>query len=359
MRKLATVREIKEIRPIPNADSIEVAVIDGWECVVKKSDMFSVGDLVVYVEIDSIMPDKPEYEFLRERKFRVRTIKLRKQVSQGLALPLSFIPSTKSFKLGDDVTDIMGITKYDLQEKQEQAALQDKIKNSKNPLVKFLMRFPIFRPFFIKKKRGGFPTWIHKTDEERVQNLTKLFEIERDNGTVFDATEKIDGQSATYYLRKKPLGGYEFGVCSRNIHLKKPDNSSYWTVARQYGIERVLRLLIAGHDKIVLQGEIIGTGIQGNKYHIDGYEFRAFNLIRTDGKCNYMTMQAALGHNGIKCVDWLGCAQLPETIPELVEKAKGKSLLYDTEREGLVLRNYEKNISFKVINPDFLLNEKD
>ena len=106
-RKLAHIEIIEELREIPGADKIEVAKVLGWECVVKKGE-FKKGDIVVYVEVDSIMPDKPEYEFLRDRKFRIRTIKLKGQVSQGLVLPC---PSSLGF-VGDDVTDILGITKY-------------------------------------------------------------------------------------------------------------------------------------------------------------------------------------------------------------------------------------------------------
>lgn len=119
MRHLATIRNIASIRPIPGADKIEVAQIDGWECVVAKADKFKLGDKVVYIEIDSIVPERPGFEFLRDRKFRVRTIKLRKQISQGLVLPLTILPEGKQYNINDDVTDILGIKKYDPQAEQE------------------------------------------------------------------------------------------------------------------------------------------------------------------------------------------------------------------------------------------------
>lgn len=125
MRHLATVRTITDIRPIPDADKIEVVQVDGWECVVAKADGFKVGDKVVYIEIDSIVPERPEFEFLRDRKFRVRTIKLRKQVSQGLVLPLSILPSGKTYNINDDVTEILGIKKYDPQAEQEAKLLEN------------------------------------------------------------------------------------------------------------------------------------------------------------------------------------------------------------------------------------------
>lgn len=276
MRQLATIRTIASTRPIQGADRIEVAQVDGWECVVKKGE-FEVGQHIVYVEVDSVMPERPEFEFLRDRKFRVRTIKLRGQVSQGLVLPLDILPAG-NYKLGDDVTELLGVTKYDPQAQQEALLLTKQPKTPANPVVKFLMRFKWYRRLFMKPKRKGrFPDWIVKTDETRIQNLTTLFDIERKKGTLFSVTEKVDGQSATYFLQKISRRKYEFGVCSRNIRLGTPDNSSYWTIARKYDIENVLKKLIGEYQTIVLQGEICGDGIQGNKYHISGYDFFAFN----------------------------------------------------------------------------------
>lgn len=360
MRKLATLRTISDIRPIKGADQIEVAQVDGWECVVKKGE-FNAGQSIVYIEVDSVVPPRPEFEFLRERKFRVRTIKLRGQVSQGLVLPLSILPDG-SYDLGDDVTEILGITKYDPEAVQEAklAARQPKTPNS--PLAKFLMRFGWYRKLFMKPKRkGGFPDWIVKTDETRIQNLTTLFNIERDKGTKFSVTEKMDGQSATYFLRKVSRRKYEFGVCSRNIRLGTPDNSSYWTIARKYNIENVLKQLIGEHQTIVLQGEICGDGVQGNKYRIGGYDIFAFNLIYPDHKCTTAEIEKLLEPFGIKTVPIVEeDKQLPETIAELVEYSKGQSVVrLEQKREGVVMRNARGNISFKVINPDFLLAEKD
>lgn len=347
MRKLATVRSIAEIRAIPNADAIETAIVDGWEVVVAKKDNFKAGDKVVYIEIDSIVPDRPEFEFLRDRKFRVRTIKLRKQVSQGLVLPMSILP-IGNYKVDDDVTEILGIKKYDPEGETESKLLQDKSKKVKNPIVKFLLRFKWFRSFYIKPKKGGFPAWIVKTDEERIQNMTKMFEQEKALGTKFMVTEKVDGQSATYFLEK--IGRkYHFGICSRNINLTNDPNrgGSYWAVARQFNIEAVLKALIGTSDRIVLQGENLGEGIQGNKYKIKGYDFRAFNLIYPDKKVTTIEMEALLKPFGIKTVPILETEfVLKGSVADVVEYVKGKSLLFDTKREGCVFRNYERNLSF-------------
>lgn len=360
MRQLATIRTIASTSPIQGADRIEVAQVDGWECVVKKGE-FEVGQHIVYVEVDSVMPERPEFEFLRDRKFRVRTIKLRGQVSQGLVLPLDILPDG-NYKLGDDVTELLGVTKYDPQAQQEALLMTKQPKTPANPIAKFLMRFKWYRKLFMKPKRkGGFPDWIVKTDETRIQNLTTLFDIERKKGTPFSVTEKVDGQSATYFLRKISRRKYEFGVCSRNILLGTPDNSSYWTIARKYNIESVLKQLIGEYQTIVLQGEICGDGIQGNKYHISGYDFFAFNLIYPDHKCTTAEIKETLAPFGIKSVPIVEEGKaLPETIAELVEYSKGKSVVRkEQKREGVVMRNVQNNISFKVINPDFLLAEKD
>lgn len=179
MRRLATVRQIADIRPIEGADKIVVAQVDGWECVIQK-DEFNIGDKVVYVEVDSIMPEKPEYEFLRKRKFRVKTIKLRGQISQGLVLPMSVLPNGRTYELDDDVTDVLGVKKYDPQAEQEQALLAAKNKKKHGKLFGFMCRFAWFRKLALgPKKNGGFPDWIVKTDEERIQNKTIMFEQER------------------------------------------------------------------------------------------------------------------------------------------------------------------------------------
>lgn len=364
MRQLATIRTIADIRPIPDADKIEVAQVDGWECVIAKKDGFQIGDKIVYVEIDSIVPDRPEFEFLRDRKFRVRTIKLRGQVSQGLVLPISILPSVRDYQVNDDVTEILGIKKYDPQAEQEERLLNNSTYKTNIWYPSFLMRFKWFRNIILKPKKGGFPSWIAKTDEERIQNKTIMFDIEKKNGTLFSVTEKIDGQSGTYFLEQTGRKKYEFGVCSRNIRLSRPDNSSYWTVARQFEIEKCLKSLIAWFDncrRVVLQGEIIGTGIQGNKYKVNGYDFYAFNLIIDGKKIPTTEMTNFLAPSGIKSVPIVDeNVELKETIQDMVEYSKGKSVLIPSQkREGVVMRNYDKNISFKIINPDFLLAEKD
>lgn len=348
-RKLASIQKIISLEPILGADRIEKATVEGWELVTKKGE-FQVGNLCVYIEVDSIVLDKPEFEFLRDRKFRVKTIKLRKQISQGLVLPLSILPQG-NYKEGDDVTEILGVKKYDPEGDLERKLIEEKLTNSNNKISRFLSRYPWYRRLLFKPKKGGFPSFINKTDEIRIQNIPNILQEEKD--TVFQVTEKVDGQSGTYFLVKNPhrlfgLFGkkYIFGVCSRNLHLPKPNNSSYWTIAKQLKIEDVLYKLIGDNQYVVLQGEILGEGIQGNKYKIKGYDFRAFNLKYPNKQIDTVTMEKILKNYGIKSVVVLDDNfKLEDTVPKMVEYAKGKSKLLDILREGIVVRNYKKGIS--------------
>ncbi len=360
MRKLASIQRIVSLSAIENADKILKCGVLGWECVVAKSDGFNVGDLVCYIEVDSILPQKPEFEFLRERKFRVRTIRLRGQVSQGIVFPLSILPKGE-YNEDDDVTDILGVKKYDPQAVLEQKEADRIAQITKNKFKKFFMRYPWYRRLVFKPTRLPFPPWIKKTDEDRIQLFPSICEDHKD--TVFQVTEKLDGTSATYFVIKnnakwqfwKP---YLFGVCSRNFQLVKVDDQPYWSIAKSLRIKDRLIEFAKRYDRdsMVLQGEIIGTKIQGNKYHRSEQELYLFNIIMYG--CTYDNIM------GKQWADWNDFNFvpivnnhfiLPSTIAEMVELAKGNSELGADLREGLVLRNYEKNISFKVINPDFLL----
>lgn len=367
MRKLASIQKIESIRHIEGADSIVCATILGWECVVKK-DEFKEGESVIYIEVDSNLPEKEEFEYLRPRKFRIKTIRLRGQISQGLVLPVELLPKElQKATIGTDVTETLGIVKYDPQGEKEKRLLDEKAKNSKSKMVRFLSKYSFFRDIFFKPKREGFPKFISKTDETRIQNIPSI--IEREQGTEFVMTEKLDGQSATYFLirKGKTLFGkskYVFGVCSRNFLLTEEDNSSYWTIARQCNIEKVLRDMIGTNEYVVVQGEILGEGIQGNKYNIKGYDLYAFNLIYSGKKVDSREAKEELAQKGIKFVPILDSNFiLNHTVKEMVQMAKGKTIL-DVKpkkpvREGFVLRNYQKDISFKVISPEFLLKNDE
>lgn len=366
-RKLATIQVIENITPIQNADKIEVAHILGWECVVKK-DEFKIGEKVIYCEVDSVMPDKPEYEFLRERKFRIRTIKLRGQISQGLVLPLSVLNKNTKAIVDCDVTDIIGITKYlSPSERKEEEDIERQIQRQ-NKVKRFMMRYSWFRKLFLsRKQKSGFPFWVNKTDEPRIQNLPHILEQFAEDDVYI--TEKIDYQSTTFTGQLIPkysglLGRiiktkkYKFVVCSRNL-TTNDKNSLYWQIAKQYHIEDILNF----NPHLTIQGEQGNTKVQGNKYGIKENKFWVFNIINhaTSYQYNYNEMVAFCERWGLTPVPLIKECKIKDigtTVSEWVDYAKGQSVLANVPREGVVVRsikNGQKLLSFKVINNEFLL----
>lgn len=212
-RKLVSIQKIVDLQPISGADKIELATVLGWKVVVSKSENHKVGDLIAYVEIDTQLPNIPMFEFLKDKKYRVRTIKLRKQISQGLIIPLKAIEQNFNIKIsklkeGDDITSLIGATKYDPEGEKEQKLAEQEMKKAKNPIHKFLMRYKWYRRIYTQlfvPKKGGFPKWIKKTDETRLQVIPEEFyEIINDPNaiTLFNSTEKID-RSICYLLYRK------------------------------------------------------------------------------------------------------------------------------------------------------------
>jgi RNA ligase (TIGR02306 family) len=333
-RKLASIRIISDIQPIEGADMIELAIVDGWKVVVAKNVNHKVGDLVVYCEIDSFLPIKEEFEFLRKGSykkmvdgtegFRLRTIKLRGQVSQGLILPIHTLPLLEMVHEGQDVTEMLGIVKY---EPPIPAELAGKVK-------------------------GLFPSFLRKTDEERIQNLSG--EIENWKDKTFYVTEKLDGSSATFYYKDG-----EFGVCSRNLELLETEDNTFWKFARQVDLENKMRDFDVN---ISLQGELIGEGIQGNPYKIKGQTVRFFNLFDIDLQ-EYHSLSMFKGvcnRFGVDMVPILNeHFEMFNTVEDILEYAEGKSVLNPNfDREGVVIRSLDRKISFKAISNKFLLNEK-
>lgn len=358
MRNLASIQKIVDIRPIEGADAIQVAQVQGWNVVIAIKDNFHIGDLCVYIEIDSQVPsDNPVFAFLEKRKYRVRTIKLRGQISQGLILPLSILPN-ENWKEGDDVTSILKVVKYDSQAEQERImADRPTGKKPKNPIVKFMMRFKWFRKWWIKRNSAtsDFPTYlgISKTDETRVQNLSRDWHLFV--GQEFLHTEKMDGQSGTYFIHDKT-----FGVCSRNIWLKKRDlSTTYWDVAEKYDIENFLKQVQKKYKAklVVCQLEICGPSIQGNKYGLGNNTPFIFNL-KIDGRSlNTSEIDVELVGTSLRTVPFLGLYTFT-TIEDILNYVEGKSVINPkVEREGCVFRF--RDVSFKAISNKFLLKEKD
>jgi RNA ligase (TIGR02306 family) len=349
MRKLASIQTVNAVEPIPNADAIEKIRVLGWWVVSKKGD-HKPGDRIVYCEIDSLLPERPEFEFLRASSFklaqtdatgatvlpsgfRIKTVKLRGQVSQGICFPLSILPPGTPDEEGADVTDQLGVLKWE----------------------------PPLPVGMGGKVKGGFPGFLPKTDETRVQVLEAA--LQRHRGKTFYVTEKLDGTSFTAFLRQG-----EFGICSRNLWMDETDESNVLArVAKSLKLEEKLRAAREklGHD-IAIQAEVIGPGIQKNKYALKEVTLRVFSVLNVDTYrlVDYPVKLAALAEMGLDAVPQLGTIMLTHTVDELVAFAEGTSVLNpQVQREGVVLRllveEYDEDIggrlSFKAINPKFLL----
>ena len=337
-RKLATIRKISDLKSIEGADNIELAIVDGWQVVVAKNVEHKVGDFIVYCEIDSFLPIKEEFEFLRKssyRKsseaegFRLRTAKMRGQISQGLILPISVLGSEISLEEGMDVTEMLGIVKYEKPISPELSGLA----------------------------KGMFPSFISKTDEIRAQNIPNEYKTYIESNDNFYITEKLDGSSATFYINNG-----EFGVCSRNLELLETEGNTFWKVARELDLENKMK---AKNKNFAIQGELIGEGIQGNPYKIKGHTVRFFTAFDIDAhkRFNYAEFAMFMARNELEVAPLLSIragTDLPKTIDELLKFAEGKSSLNEkTEMEGIVIRTSDNVISFKAISNKFLLKDKN
>lgn len=334
MRHLASIQRIIALEPIEGADNILKAKVLGWELVTKK-DEFAVGDLCIYCEVDSLFPDKPEFEFLKAKSFRIKTIRLRGQISQGICFPLSFLPEDFKIEEGVDCTEAMGITKYE----------------------------PPIPASLVGIMKGGFPSFIPKTDETRVQILQNV--LAKYKGEACYVAEKLDGSSATYYIRDG-----EFGVCSRNLEIEEDNENTFWKVAKELNIEEKLRSL---NGNYALQGELVGEGVQYNKMKMKGNTVFFFNLFKIDtfeyvSYADFMQLMKELELPTVPVLN--DNFILPDSITDLVEMSKIKSTIQPAMwAEGIVIRLLDEKldkyllrdlgghgrISFKVINPEFLL----
>lgn len=351
MRKLATVRRIAEINPIPDADKIVRATVDGWQLVTAIDNGFRVGDLVIYCEIDSWIPHAVA-PFLSKGKEprvfdgiageRLRTMRMRGQISQGLLLPVHS-DSTGTYLMimdeedgeysvtvseGDDVTELLGIVKY---EAPVPACLAGEVK-------------------------GMFPSVIPKTDQERIQNLTTEFEVWKEEGLLWEETEKAEGSSMTVYRYQDYVG-----VCSRNLDLKRNPGNSLWATAIRYDLEQ---LLASTGRQLAIQGELVGEGIQGNIYQLRGQDFFVYDIYDIDRgdyllpeERDELMRQWNLRHVPVlrSSVSFAGM-----TVADVLKSADGKSVLgmIGCLREGVVYKCRTRSLSFKAISDQYLLSEK-
>lgn len=341
MRKLATIRTISAINPHPNADRLELATIDGWTCVVKKGE-FKASDIVTYLEIDSFIPStvapfltktgsKPKtYNGIAGE--RLRTIKLRGVVSQGLVLPLTCLPEAVrgSVKVGDDVSETLTIEKYE------------------KPLS----------PQLAGLAKGTFPSFIRKTDQPRIQNIHHTLTPEQ-LSDVYEVTLKMDGSSATFFVKDG-----QTGVCSRNLELKiDEENKGNSFVKKFKDLDLQIKLenfhAETGRN-IAVQGELYGSGINGNHEGINDHRFNVFDVFDIDTQ-SYLAEDAR--HEIVKGFD-LDHVPVIETctlesfksVDDFLAYADMPSI-YNKVAEGCVLKSTTSpDFSFKIVNTKFLLN---
>ena len=341
-RELVYVTLIDNIEPIIGSDNCECAIVGGWHVMVRKSQ-FKIGDPAIYFEIDSKVPStNPAFAFLEKRNYKVKTQKFTfggkgNFISQGLLMHAidfgwgvtesgGIYDGTETHYPEDEsrfLTKKLGVTYADDEDNKRKAPSVDKYKKMaqrhpnifKKSWARWLMKRGWGRKlmfvFFGKKKdkKGGWPSWVSKTDEERVQNMPWILEDEGE----WIITEKIDGSSTTFTMKRGKHGKNEFYVCSRNVcfdSVDKPcyyDTNIYWEMAQKYDMYKVLNELLErmpNADWVTIQGETYGAGVQKRDYGLVGHDFAAFNLITSDkGRWNSHAMKNLL-ENGfnVPCV---------------------------------------------------------
>lgn len=337
-RKLASVVTVTGVSPITGADRIEVARVGGWQCVVKKGEV-SPGELAVYLEIDSVPPDTDTFAWLwqpknaptrvaRPESFRIRTLRLRGTLSQGLLLPLSQL-GLSSVAPGDDLTERLGVTKYE-------------------PPA----------PSGMGDYRGPFPSVVPKTDELRVQSFPAVLDELR--GKPFVATVKMDGTSATFVR----VDG-ELHVCGRNHSIAEGENL-YWYVAKKYRLGEVLE----AHPTLALQGEVVGPGIQKNPAGLEDKDLFVFSAYdwQAGRHLSDSELRALCARHALQPVPLAFEGEaFDETVESLLSRAEGLYPGTTNQREGIVLRPKDEarsevlggRLSFKAISNRYLLDERD
>lgn len=397
-RELAYIVLIDGIEPIPGYDRVEHAIVGGWRVIVQKNQ-FKIGDPAIYFEIDSKVPaDRECFSFLEKRNYKVKTLKMCKTTSQGLLMHAEdfgwsiggnlntgekfIIDSNENVHHVNDesrfLTKELGITYAEEEDNTRKAPSVDKYKKMaqrhqrlfKKPFVRWLMRHQFGRDvlffFFGKKKdkKNSWPSWVQKTDEERIECAVWTLQ----NKDPWIVTEKCDGSSSTFTMKRGKFGKKEFYVCSRNVcfdSIEKPcyyDTNIYWEMAQKYDMYNVLSKFLDTHSNIewvTIQGETYGEGVQRNTYDLQGHDFMAFNLITSDkGRWNSCDMKELLEKEyNVPCVPILDDSYtLPDTVEELREYVNSiPSKINGKMKEGIVCRSQDGVQSFKCVSPEYLL----
>lgn len=381
-RALAYIVTIDEIRPIPNYDRVEHARTNGWWCVTKLNEL-KVGDKAVYFEVDSKVPsDDERFSFLESKHYKIKTQKMCRVFSQGLLMPISLFPELSNMEVGTDVTDILKVT-YSVSEDnvrksnsgdpnaKYKSMAQRHQKVFKKPVVRKIMKYKFGRKIMFlifgkkKDKPLQFPThfpFVHKTDEERCENLPWVLGYERP----LIVTEKLDGTSSTYILERKGKRKFEFYVLSRNVRQRTPDQKCYhdkniyWDMAIKYNIqEHLKKYLLANPDLkyVCIQGESVGS-VQGNPLKLKEDDLYVFNFIRSDiGRLSSIEGKKIVENWSMKFVPILETDYyVPSDMETFKEYATAKSVVNpDVLREGIVLRDPTNDFSFKNVSREYLL----
>jgi hypothetical protein len=352
--KLATVQKIIDIKEIPGSDFIELAFVLGWQIIIKKGE-YKIGDLCCYIEIDTITPVTSEFQFLEKYNYRVKTQKMRGVLSQGLIIPL---PPGK-WKEEDDLTDIIGIKKY---EKPD----NNPVERYEKPRVPkiwykklwYLFKYTIFYKMFPEarpKLRSPFPTHLVSiTDEERIQNCPQI--LEKYRWKEFIVSYKLDGSSLTI-IHNKVFGISKFRICSRRFELHDKKNDWYKVFESTNFKKHILNLVeYYNTNDIIVQGEAIGK-FNGNYHQLAQEEIRLFNIYVDGKRINqerfYLVCDDLLK---IPCCPFYKRVVLNHSMEEILQESNIKDILNPkVPVEGLVWRSIEDNTSFKVINNNYLL----
>ena len=378
-RELAYVVKVDEIRPIEGADRVEVAIVNGWHIMVRK-DQFKPGDLAVYFEIDSKVPAEEPFMFLEPKHFKIKTQKYFKGtvISQGLLMGFEDFGWEKdAYKLGDFLTQKLKVTYAVEEDNARKASSVDKYKKMAQRHGKLFSHQPfrwLMRRTWGKKvlflffgktsdKKAGWPAWVAKTDEERVENMPWIF----DNKSPFVATEKIDGTSTTFTMKRGKFGKNDFYVCSRNVVFDKPDKNCFYDtnvyteMAEKYNVENVLASILSDNpdlDWVTLQGETYGAGIQKRDYGLKEHRFAGFNFITSkEGRWDSVRAAKFMTQYNIPWVPILDENYiLPDTIEELRAFSHSEGSHIDgVIKEGIVFRSQDGSMSFKCVDPEFLM----
>ena len=385
-RALAYVVTIDEIRPIEGYDRVEYARTNGWWVIINKADGLSVGDKCIYFEVDSkVNPLDERFAFLEKRDYRIRTIKMCKVYSQGLLIPLANFPELGDLEVNTDVTEALKVIYYVAADNERKANTPDPMakyrsmaarhsKIAKQKWFRWLMKRPWGRRllfvFFGKKKDTpkGWPThfpFIHKTDEERCENLPQMLGYNKP----LVVTEKLDGTSTTFILERKGRKKFEFYVLSRNVRQRDEkqscyhDHNIYWDMAFKYNIEEVLKDILTLRPDlqyVCIQGESVGS-VQGNPLKLTEDDFYAFNFIDSEkGRWSSPEGAELLAKYGIKWVPILDTNfVMPNDMEEFKQMATSKSAVNpNVMREGIVLRDPTIDFSFKNVSREYLLKHE-